>query len=142
MTLLNGTVRAVATECRISRVRLEGAADAVQPLAIALVGELRLAVPRASLAAEAFAVASGLEPSPRREGAPELPAGLSVAEAFAHVVGHLGDVILYFAPKAADGRDGPEPVHQMRVAVRRLRSAIKVFQSAVSSPRWRRSIRV
>ena len=134
MTLLNGTVRAVATECRISRLRLEGAADAVQSLAVALVGELRLAVPRASLAAEAFAVASGVEPSPRREGAPELPAGLSVAEAFAHVVGHLSDVILYFAPKAADGRDGPEPVHQMRVAVRRLRSAIKVFQSAVDSP--------
>ena len=134
MTLLNGTVRAVATECRICRVRLEGAADAVQSLAVALVGELRLAVPRASLAAEAFAVASGVEPSPRREGAPELPAGLSVAEAFAHVVGHLSDVILYFAPKAADGRDGPEPVHQMRVAVRRLRSAIKVFQSAVDSP--------
>ena len=104
MTLLNGTVRAVATECRISRLRLEGAAEAVQPLAIALVGELRLAVPRASLAAEAFAATSGVEPSPRREGAPELPAGLSVAEAFAHVVGHLSDVILYFAPKAADGQ--------------------------------------
>jgi CHAD domain-containing protein len=134
MTLLNGTVRAVATECRICRVRLEGPAAAVQSLAVALVGELRLAVPRASLAAEACAATSGVEPSPRREGAPDLPAGLSVREAFAHVVGHLSDVILYFAPKAADGRDGPEPVHQMRVAVRRLRSAIKVFQSAVGSP--------
>ena len=134
MTLLNGTVRTVATECRISRLRLDGATDAVQSLAVALVGELRLAVPRASLAAEAFAATSGVEPAPRREGAPELPADLSVAEAFAHVVGHLSDVILYFAPKAADGRDGPEPVHQMRVAVRRLRSAIRVFQSAVDSP--------
>jgi CHAD domain-containing protein len=134
MTLVNGTVRTVASECRISRLRLEGSVDAVQPLALALVGELRLAVPRASLAAEACAVASGVEPSPRREGAPELPAGLSVTEAFAHVVGHLSDVILYFAPRAADGRDGPEPVHQMRVAVRRLRSAIKVFQSAMDGP--------
>jgi triphosphatase len=134
MTLLTGTVRAVTTECRISRLLLEGAAEAVQPLAIALVGALRLAVPRASLAAETFAATLGVEPSPRREGAPELPAGLSVAEAFGHVVGHLSDGILYFAPKAADGSDGPEPVHQMRVAVRRLRSAIKVFQSAVDSP--------
>ena len=134
MTLLNGAVRAFTGEHRISRVRLEGAAEAVQALAIALAGELRLAVPRASLAAEAFALASGMAPPPRREGAPELPAGLSVAEAFAHAVGHLSDVILYFAPKAAGGKDGPEPVHQMRVAVRRLRSAIKVFRHAVRHP--------
>ncbi len=41
---------------------------------------------------------------------------------------------MHFAPAAASGREGPEPVHQMRVAVRRLRSAIKVFRRAVRSP--------
>ncbi len=91
-------------------------------------------MPRASLAAEALAVTRGMPSPPRHEGPPNLPAGLSVAAAFAHVVGHLTDVILYFAPSAADGRDGPEPVHQMRVAVRRLRSAIKVFRRAVRCP--------
>jgi triphosphatase len=134
VTLLNGLVRAFTGEHRISRVRLEGAAEAVQPLAIALTGEVRLALPRASLAGEAFAVASGIAAPPRREGAPELPAGLSMAEAFAHAAGHLCDVMVYFAPKAAAGTDGPEPVHQMRVAVRRLRSAIKVFDQAVRYP--------
>jgi CHAD domain-containing protein len=134
MTLLNGAVRTFTGEHRISRVRLEGAADAVQVLAIALASELRLEVPRASLAGEAFAAASGMPPPPRREGAPELPPGLSVAAAFAYAVGHLCDVIFYFAPKAAEGTDGPEPVHQMRVAVRRLRSAIKVFRHAVRCP--------
>ncbi len=134
LILLDGAVRAIATERRASRVRLEGEADAVQALAVAMAGELRLAVPRASLAAEAAAVASDTEPSPRHEGPPDLPAGLSVAEAFNHVIGHLSDVILYIAPKAADGREGPEPVHQMRVAVRRLRSAIKVFRRAVHWP--------
>jgi CHAD domain-containing protein len=134
MTLLNAAVRAVASETRLSRVRLEGAPPAVASLAVALAGELRLTVPRASLPAEAAAVASGTEPPPRHEGAPELPAGVSVTEAFAHVVGHLTDVILYHAPKAAVGDDGPEPVHQMRVAVRRLRSAIKVFHQAVGGP--------
>ena len=134
MTVLSGAVRAVAAEHRLSRVRLEGAPEAVQPLAVALAGEVRLTVPRASLAAEAFAVASGKPPEPRHEGAPDLPPGLSVAEAFAHVVGHLSDVLMHFAPAAASGREGPEPVHQMRVAVRRLRSAIKVFRRAVQSP--------
>jgi triphosphatase len=133
MTLLTGAVRAFTGEHRSSRVRLEGAAAAVQALAIALTGELRVAVPRAGLAAEALAVASGIAPAPRREGAPELPAGLSVTEAFGYVVGHLCDVILYFAPPAAAGTDGPEPVHQIRVALRRLRSAIKVFRHVVRS---------
>ena len=134
VTLLSGAVRAFTGEHRIGRVRLEGAAEAVQALAVALAGELRIAVPRSGLAAEAFAMASGMTPPPRREGAPQLPAGLSVSEAFAHAVGHLTDLILYFAPKAAEGKDGPEPVHQMRVAVRRLRSAIKVFRQAVRHP--------
>ena len=134
MTVLTGAVRAVAGEHRISRVRIAGADQAVQTLADALAGEIHLGVPRSSLAAQAMAVASGKAPPPRREGAPELPTGLSVVAAFAHVAGHLADVILYFAPAAADGRDGPEPVHQMRVAVRRLRSAIKVFGRAVRCP--------
>jgi len=134
MTLLNGTVRAVTSEHQVCRIGLEGAPEAVQPLALALAGEIWLAVPCASLAAEAAAAVSGAEPPPRHEGAAELPAGVSVAEAFAHVVGHLTDVILYFAPKAARAGDGPEPVHQMRVAVRRLRSVIKVFGSAIDTP--------
>ncbi len=134
LTLLNAKVRAVATERPIARLRLEGANEALQALALRLASEIRIAVPRASLAAEAAAVASATEPPPRREGAPELPPGLSVDEAFSYVVGHLCDVILYYAPKAADGTEGPEPVHQMRVAVRRLRSAIKVFRHAVHRP--------
>ncbi len=134
MTLLTGTVHTVAGGPRVSRLRLDGAETAVQHLATALCDEVRLEVPRASLAAEAVAIASGVPPPPRRQGAAELPPGSSTAAAFARVVGHLTDVILHFAPYAADSRDGPEPVHQMRVAVRRLRSAIKVFRSAVRCP--------
>ena len=134
MTLLAGAVRAVAAEHQVSRLHLQGSLPAVRTLAFALAGELNIAVPRTCLAAEALAIVSGVPPAPRHHGAPELPAGCSVADAFSFAVGHLTDVILHFAPAAADGRDGPEPVHQMRVAVRRLRSAIKVFQRAVGSP--------
>jgi len=134
LTLLTGALRTIADEHPVGRLRIEGADAAVQALALALADEIDVAVPRAGLAAEALAVATGTVPAPRRLGAPELPAGLSVAEAFAHVVGHLADVILWFAPLAAAGRDGPEPVHQMRVAVRRLRSAIQVFRRAVRCP--------
>ena len=82
----------------------------------------------------------GTEPPPRHEGAPELPAGLSVAEAFAHVVGHLSRRHPLLRSAGGRGADGPEPVHQMRVAVRRLRSAIKVFRHAVVARRSTRRI--
>ncbi len=59
LTLLNGVVRTLASEHRISRVRLEGAAAAVQSLATAIAGELRLTVACTSLAAEALAVVTG-----------------------------------------------------------------------------------
>jgi triphosphatase len=107
---------------------------AVFALAAALAEELDLAIPTASLAAEARAVATATSPAPRHRGAPNLPAGLTVADAFGFVLGHLADVILFNAPRAAAGRDGPEPVHEMRVAVRRLRSATALFRSAVGCP--------
>ena len=135
MTLLSGAVRAVAGEHRLGRLRIEGADAPVQALALALAGEIGVAVPRASLAAEALPPASGRAPPPRREGRRNCRPDCRSPSAFAHVVGHLGDVILHFAPLAADGREDPEPVHQMRVAVRRLRSAIKVFRRAVALPR-------
>jgi triphosphatase len=134
LTLLNGSVHAVTGEHPVSRLRLDGSARAVQAVAMALAGALRLAVPRASLAGTALGIATGVPPRARRLGPPELPAELSVGAAFSYVVGHLTDVILYDAPSAAEGQDGPEPVHQMRVAVRRLRSAIKVFGRALRCP--------
>jgi CHAD domain-containing protein len=70
---------------------------------------------------------------PRRLGAPILPDGQEPGVAFALMVGHLADVILYWAPRAAAG-DGTEPVHQMRVALRRLRAGLSVFRRAVGGP--------
>jgi CHAD domain-containing protein len=108
-----------------------GGEAAVLGLALALAEECKIAIPTASLAAEACAVATSVVPAARHEGAPQLPPGLSVAEAFGFVLGQLADVILHHAPLAAAGRDGPEPVHEMRVAVRRARSAIAVFRPAI-----------
>ena len=120
-------------EAGVGDAAVDGEA-AVFALAQALADELALAIPTASLAAEARAVATASVAAVRHEGAPHLPPGLTVAEAFGFVLGHLADVILYNAPLAAAGRDGPEPVHEMRVAVRRLRSAIALFRPAVGCP--------
>jgi triphosphatase len=62
-----------------------------------------------------------------------VPAALAgVPAALAHIIGHLTDVILAFAPLAATlDATGSDAVHQMRVAVRRARSAVSIFRPAV-----------
>jgi CHAD domain-containing protein len=54
---------------------------------------------------------------------------MTVDEALVLTTAHLADVILYWAALAPAGVS-PEPVHQMRVAVRRLRSALAAFRRA------------
>lgn len=129
--LLRGTLRSVAAERPACRVLLAGAEQPLRRLALAVSQELRLDVPTACLAAEGFALAHGLPPPARRLGAPELPGGLAIGEAFTWVAAYLADVILHFASAAMDPRAGPEPVHQMRVALRRLRSCLSLFRPAV-----------
>jgi triphosphatase len=99
-------------------------------LTLALAETLRLTVPEQSLAAEALNLADGTPAIPRRRGAPSL-SDVPVQAAFGHIIGHLADVMVHLAPLVADADSGPDPVHQMRVAVRRSRSAFSVFPPAL-----------
>lgn len=131
LTLIEGRIRTVARESPQCRLMIAGPCEEVAALTLWLASEIELSVPTSSVAERALTAARGLESTPRQLGAPVLAADMSVAEAFAHIVGHLADVILHYAPTAAAGHGGPEPVHQMRVATRRLRSAIAVFSRAI-----------
>ena len=131
LTLLSGTLRADAASRPGCRVVLAGPAEAVATLAHLLAGRLHLHVPAASLAAEAFAMA-GRGVASRRHAAPALPPDRPVSESFALLVAHLTEVILHEATRA--GPTEAEPVHQMRVALRRLRSAMGLFGRAVRCP--------
>jgi hypothetical protein len=131
LTLERGVLRAVAAEAPAARLLIEGEEQAVRETALLIAAAVPARVPTASLAAEAVALATGAPPAPRRAGAPALPPGeLSVPQALAHVLGHLTDVILAHAPNMAAG---PEAVHQMRVAVRRARSAVAIFRPALGA---------
>lgn len=129
--LLRGVLRGVTDAQPACRVLLAGEEAPVRGVAVSLAEHLRLEVPHACLAAEAFALVHATPPPPRQLGPAALPDVQSVAEAFAFVVGHLTDVILHFAVAALDSRAGPEAVHQMRVAVRRLRSSFSLFRPVV-----------
>lgn len=76
----------------------------------------------------------------RHLGAPDVPAGLTVEQAFCVVLRHLADVVQHWsALVVAPEQQGfsPVAVHQARVACRRLRSALSLFRRAADSPELR-----
>ena len=132
--VISGMLRAVTEEHHVARVTLAGDERAVLQVALAVAAELRLAVAAATLAGEALSFARGANPPARRRGPPALPDALSVPDAFCFALAHLTDAVLHFGPAVAEDVSGPEPVHQMRVALRRLRSAMTVFHPLLDSP--------
>ncbi|MBS0559967.1 MAG: CHAD domain-containing protein [Proteobacteria bacterium] len=134
LAVLEAEARGVTSATPCARAWLECEDDqACLDAALMLAAQSPLAIPRDSLSAEVLAAATGTPARPRRLGAPSMPAGSDPAAAFAHVVGHLTDVILHWSGLARPGQD-PEPVHQMRVGLRRLRAALSAFRRAVDSP--------
>ncbi len=138
LAVLDGTLRGVVQDRPACRLYLHGEAAEMAALALRLGEAVRLSVPRAALAAEAACVATGREPVRPRGGAPAIPPGSSVGGALCLAVAQLADTILHWAGHVP-GAQSPEPVHQMRVAIRRLRSALGVFRRVVqpaSGPAW------
>lgn len=130
LVLLTGRLRAVAAERPVARLILSGAPEPVLSLARALAAELPLLPPSAALAEEGRALAHGeVAPRPRRRGPPDLGGAETVEAALLAALGHLLEVMLHQAPLCRV-EAGPEGVHQMRVALRRLRTALKAFRPA------------
>ena len=129
VTVEKGILRAVTAERPVARVVLDGDDLAVREAALLIATSVPATVPLASFAAQGIALATGVPPLARHEAAPVLPDGIvSVLDALTHILGHLTDVIL---ANVGQANDAPEAVHQMRVAVRRARSALSVFRDAV-----------
>ena len=131
--LLQGHLRAVAAEREVARLQFSGPAPAVLDLARRLAGALALLPPSQTLCAEALSLATGQSPAPRRRGAPDTSEAASAEACFTWAVGHLLEVALHYAPIARAGLD-IEGVHQLRVALRRLRSVLRVFRPITDGP--------
>ncbi|HVY15659.1 MAG TPA: CHAD domain-containing protein [Rhodopila sp.] len=128
LAVARGTLRAVTAERPAARIRLSGDEAAVREAALMIAAAVPVSLPRETLAAEGIALATGWQPGPRRAGAPELPeTARTVDTALAHIMGHLLDALLWHTTRLDQG---PEAVHQMRVAVRRARSAVSLFRPA------------
>jgi len=134
ITVAKGVLRAVTAEQPVARIWLSGDEQAVRQAALMIAEAVPVSVPLVSLAAAGIALATGRGSAVRHTGAPVLPVGTQVtAEALAHILGHLFDVMLAHANVFLLAPEKPiEAVHQMRVAVRRARSALSIFRSAVA----------
>jgi CHAD domain-containing protein len=115
------------------RITLNGPRAALPSLAIAIAHDMRLGVPRWGLAEQALAAARGETPPPRALGAPQVAEGQPVTDSLATIAGHLLDTMLHWAHQVPAART-PEPVHQMRVATRRLRSALSIYKPVAACP--------
>ncbi len=133
-----GELRAFAGTRAHGWLLLTGPSEALAGRVRALADIVPLAPPGAGTAALALALARGEAPPPRRLGAPTIAEGSSLAEAAAAIVAHLTDVVLHWGGVIADttgpGPGTTEAVHQMRVAVRRLRALLAVLRPPIQGP--------
>ncbi len=101
-----------------------------------------LAEPNAGVDDEGVACAPCETSPPCRLAVPRLGAGMTVEQGFIEIVSHLTEVMVFWSeqvPQAPLADPGAgieicEPVHQMRVALRRLRSAFRAFRDVMSCP--------
>ena len=109
---------------------LEGASQSLYQLALDLQAEGALRLETRSKSSRAHDELSGQPPRWQRANEPMLVPSDSVDDAMALIFESCLDQWLVNQAAAIDGRD-PEGVHQMRVGLRRLRSALSVFRNLI-----------
>lgn len=112
--------------CEVELELLEGPPSALFDLALALQADLPLRPEPASKAERGYRLFGGEPPQPVRAGISAIAAGISPITAFRAVAWDCLDQLLRNEAGALAG-DDPEFVHQARVAVRRLRSALRLW---------------
>lgn len=120
----------------ICEVELELAAGQPERL-FAMAREVTEAVPARLLSLaksdRGYRLAAGTPPLPVKSKPTEIRAEMAVSDAFHAIARNCLDQLLANERCLLATRD-PEAVHQMRVALRRLRSAIRVFGPVVAGP--------
>jgi inorganic triphosphatase YgiF len=109
---------------------IEGGSDQLYDLALELHQLAPLRLECRSKAARGYALAAGAVPDWHKADALHLAPEATVGEAMAAIFGACFRHWLANEAAALDGSD-PEGVHQLRVALRRLRSALTMFRPAI-----------
>lgn len=128
-----GEIRADGRQSPICEVELElksGDPTRLFAFASSVQDAIPLRLENTSKAERGYRLATHAQPAPVKAKTPQLAADLSVHEAFVCIV----QSCLTQLQANEEGllqRDDPEFVHQMRVAARRMRSALSVFSNLV-----------
>jgi CYTH domain/CHAD domain len=133
----------------VSEIELElkrGSAAAIYELALRLAEHGPVKPSIRSKAARGFDLAVDTPPPARKPRKLHLDASISLDAAFACILNSCQQHLLESLPAAEDGRDA-EGIHQLRVALRRIRSAIEQARPAevggkMARPRALRSARL
>jgi triphosphatase len=116
--------------CEIELDLKAGETDALFDLALEIARGLPARLDNRSTAQRGYALAARVKPAPVKASTPPLSADMTVDNAFVavafHCLAHLQDNEIGLL---AGGN--PEYLHQARVALRRLRSAFRVFDAAI-----------
>jgi triphosphatase len=132
-----GTLKAGDRSMPVSEIELElkrGSTSAIYELALRLAeyGPVRPSI--RSKSARGFDLAADTPPSARKPRKLTLDPSVPLDDAFATILRSCLHHLLESMPAAEDGRD-PEGIHQLRVSLRRLRSAFDLMRSAGSLSR-------
>ncbi len=131
----SGEIIAGARREALSEIELElvsGRVGALYDIGLELLDLAPVEMSLYSKAARGFDLTLDRPPSFKKPGGADLPSGVDLDEAFA---GMLGTALRHFVdnrPSALDGRH-PEGVHQVRVALRRLRSILNIVHKSTGS---------
>jgi CHAD domain-containing protein len=126
-----GEVRAGRKSLKVRELELEhisGSTRALYDVALRLAADVALRPGLLGKAERGFAHLIGRESEPSRAERPVFPRGATLEAVLAAVLAECLRQISANQPVAERGRD-PEGVHQMRVGLRRLRSALRLFRN-------------
>ncbi|WP_244607345.1 CYTH and CHAD domain-containing protein [Bosea sp. CS1GBMeth4] len=131
-----GAIEAGENSLPVSEIELElkeGEAAALYELGLALLDIAPLRLETRSKSARGYGLAFSRPPRAVKAKPIEIGAHDNADAAIAAILGGIhGQLLGNLAPVAL--RSGPESVHQMRVSLRRLRSALSVLKGEVASP--------
>lgn len=127
----HGELTAGERSLPVSEIELElksGSAGAIYEIALRLAEHGPVKPSIRSKSARGFDLAADKPPAARRPRKLHLDASVTLDEAFETILRSCFHHLLQSLPAAEDGRN-PEGVHQLRVSLRRLRSALDLMRS-------------
>jgi inorganic triphosphatase YgiF len=132
-----GTISAGTRSVPLHELELElveGSAASMLALAERLVGPLRLELESRSKAEQGYSLVESRAEAPRKSQVPQLRRGMSAEQAMLAILDGCRAQVQANVRGAMHGRN-PEFLHQLRVGLRRLRSALRTFSSLVGKSR-------